>query len=285
MEQLGQIVCNRHEEVWISLKEICRRWHIELRIYDRSDDGWRQPRPGRDLINLPVEQLPLLLDRLGQAKDSCVKRGLLCVSADFDGPEERSAAPTQRDRERAAGIRARRYPRLPVRHPAVCQPMPTGELQRSMVLRGEFRDLSVGGAQIWLPCRLELAQRVEVAAMIDGQPFRAKGEIVGADLQSKGDPKTGYIRHSLRWITYNSAATDILTMTLMQSELAASAEKSDPEFVWPSRPTAEQPTLDAAPDRPTDTGAEKPTLADYSREIGRPLGYMLTSAPAWAAAR
>jgi hypothetical protein len=79
--------------------------------------------------------------------------------------------------------------------------MASGEPQRSVVLRGEFRDLRVGGAQLWLPCRLELAQRVEVAAMIDGQPFRARGEIVGAGLQSKGDPKTGYIRHSLRWIT------------------------------------------------------------------------------------
>lgn len=61
-------------------------------------------------------------------------------------------------------------------------------------------------------------------------------------------------------------------MTLVQSELAASAEESDPEFVRPTQPRAAQPAPTEFPDRPMDAGARNPTLADYSREIDRPLG-------------
>jgi len=223
VEQLGQIPCNGYEEVWVSLKEVCQKWHIEFRVYERSDDGRRQPRPGRDIINLPVEQLPLLLERLRHAKDTCLSRGLLWASVDGAfAPVGRAAAAGRPDRTRVTGIRARQHPRLPVRYAAVCQPMGVGEFRRSTLLRGELRDLSVGGAQIWLPCRLGLAQQVEVSALIQAQPFRAKAEIVGANLRFKGDPATGSIRHSLKWITYSSGAADILTMTLLPPDVVSS---------------------------------------------------------------
>jgi hypothetical protein len=287
MEQLGLVVCNRHEEVWISLKEVRQEWHIELRVYERSDDGGRQPRPGRDVINLPVEQLPLLLERLAQAKDSCLRRGLLWVSGDGHvAPVGRAATAVQPDRARAAGMRARLHPRLPVRYAVLCQPMVVGEVQRSAVLRGEFRDLSVGGAQLWLPSRLNLAQQVEIGAMIEGQAFRAKAEIVGADLRSKGDPETRCIRHSLKWITYNSAAADVLTLTLLQLDVASptadrasgAGPSGEPAgFFGGAEGRGERP--------PAHPGAETPGAAGCSREIGRPLGYMVTSGAAWEAMR
>ena len=52
--------------------------------------------------------------------------------------------------------------------------------------------------------------------MIDGQPFRARAEVVGAGVQMKNGHVGGQIRHSLKWLTYNAAAADILTMTLVQ---------------------------------------------------------------------
>jgi len=85
-----------------------------------------------------------------------------------------------------------------------------------MILQGEFRDISVGGAQVWLPSRLELGQLVDVAGMLDGQPFRARAEVVGAGLQVRKGVNGGLVRHSLKWLTYNAAAADILTMTLVQ---------------------------------------------------------------------
>jgi hypothetical protein len=66
-----------------------------------------------------------------------------------------------------------------------------------------------------------------VAAMIDGQPFRARAEIVGAGLESKHDSSGQSFRHSLRWLSYNAAAGDILTMTLVrQSEGHLSSPES-----------------------------------------------------------
>ena len=45
MEQFGQIVCNRHEALSISLKEVCRSWHVELRIHGRAESGGPESHP------------------------------------------------------------------------------------------------------------------------------------------------------------------------------------------------------------------------------------------------
>jgi len=117
---------------------------------------------------------------------------------------------------------------MQVRYSVICQPLATAHSAHTTILQGEFRDLSAGGAQIWLPCRLELGQQVEIAGMIDGQPFRARAEIVGAGLQAKKGPVGEHVRHSLKWLSYNAAAADILTMTLVQPAGAESARGGSP---------------------------------------------------------
>ena len=217
MERLGQIPCSVYEEMWVSLKEVCQKWHVELRLCGRLDDRLPQERPARVAINLPIEQLPILLEQLAQVRDSCIKRGLLaCESPGETVVMGREESVVLQDRYRLRGQRGRRHPRMQVRYSVICQPLASAQSPRSAILQGEFRDLSAGGAQIWLPCRLELGQQVEIAGMIDGQPFRARAEVVGAGIQLKRGPIGEQVRHSLKWVSYNAAAADILTMTLVQ---------------------------------------------------------------------
>jgi len=217
VEEFGHIAFSEHEQIGIFLKEILRKWHVELRLSSRSEAGSPHLRPARSVIDLPLEQLPMLLDRLTRIRDTCVKRGLLGGQA---APEVftmgRGEPVALRDGSRVRGHRARQHPRMPVRYAILCQTVATEHSPRSMILQGEFRDISVGGAQVWLPSRLELGQLVDVAGMLDGQPFRARAEVVGAGLQVRKGVNGGLVRHSLKWLTYNAAAADILTMTLVQ---------------------------------------------------------------------
>jgi hypothetical protein len=214
-----------YEEMWVSLKEIYRKWHVELRLCSQSDDRLPQERPARVAINLPIEQLPVLLEQLAQVRDSCIKRGLLGRGSTGETVVmDRGESVALQDRYRPRGQRGRRYPRMQVRYSVICQPLATVHSARSTILQGVFRDLSAGGAQIWLPCRLELGQQVEIAGMIDGQPFRARAEVVGAGVQAKRGASGEQVRHSLKWLSYNAAAADILTMTLVQPARADSAQ-------------------------------------------------------------
>jgi hypothetical protein len=179
--------------------------------------------------------------------DSCVKRGLISApSAKEMIVMDRGEPVVLREHSPAHSQRGRRHPRMSVRYPLVCQTVTTTNSPRSRILKGEFRDLGVGGAQVWLPDRLELGQLLEVAAMIDGQPFRARAEIVGAGLQSKRDSSGQSFRHSLRWLSYNSAAGDILTMTLVRQ---SGDQLSSPGHASTSQELPEQATISAHKDK------------------------------------
>jgi len=281
VEQFGQVVCNRHEELWISLKEVCSTWHVEFRVQDRAQDGLTDPRPGRSVINLPVDQLPLFLERLAQVRDSCLKRGQLGAASPGEMViMDRGERVVLRDPDRMRRHRARQHPRLAVRYSVICQPLATDLSPRPLILKAEFRDLSVGGAQIFLPCRLELGQQVEVAGLIKGLPFRARAEVVGAELQADRDVTGGHLRHSLKWLTYNAAAADILTMTLVHapgespaylnagSEPGASSEQAPKGIAGMRRPRA-------------DGTAETCGAIDVSREIDKSPGSAVRSPGAW----
>jgi PilZ domain len=277
VERFGQIVCNRHEELSISLKEVRQRWHVEFCVHGPAQEGLTESRPGRSVINLPIEQLPQFLDRLEQVRDSCVKRGQLDEGSVGEMVVmDQGERVVLRDSDRLRGHRARQHRRFPVRYPVVCQPLPTDRSPRPTILRAEFRDLSVGGAQILLPCRLELGQQVEVAGLIEGQPFRARAEVVGAELQAGGDAIGGDLRHSLKWLTYNAAAADILTMALFRSsgDRPARPDAACEPGTFPEQVPAE--TAWVGWPKPDDTpGAAGPL--GYSREIGKPLGYATPS--------
>jgi hypothetical protein len=238
VEQFGQIICNQHEELWISLKEVGRRWLVELRVRGRAQNGLGESQSRESIITLPIDQLPLLLNRLERVRESCVKRGQLGgASVGEMVVMDRGEEVVLRDPNRMGGHRGRQHPRVPVRYAVLCQPLPTALSPQPLVLRGEFRDLSVGGAQLLLPCRLELGQQVEVAGSIEGQSFRARAEVVGAELRLGRDANGRGLRHHLKWLTYNAAAADILTNTLLR---ATGDSPAHPDTASESGPSREQ---------------------------------------------
>lgn len=230
MENLGRVICNRYEELWISLTEILGKGHLELHVHWRPTDGSPQPSRMRDLVVLPVEQLPALLQHLKQATDLLTRRGLLDPTS---SPEmvlmERGEVIVRGQPTRMTGSRCRRHSRVPVQCAVVCRPLGSNQVESSPLLRGEIRDLSLGGAQAWLPSRVGLFQRVDVAALIDGEPFRARAEIVGADLPTRKHPGTGYLRHSFRWVEIGSKAKDVLSRTVSKALPSGNASADSPQ--------------------------------------------------------
>ena len=107
---------------------------------------------------------------------------------------------------------------------------------------------------------------------------------MGAELQADRDINGGNLRHSLKWLTYNAAAADILTMALLQasgdssahpdaaSESGAPAGQVPAETAWLGWPA------------PGDTPGV-PGPLDHSREIGKPLGYAIPSPDTWSRTR
>jgi hypothetical protein len=171
--------------------------------------------PEEAALRFPTDELPLFLDQRRPVGEPCLSGGQLREATAgaivlMDQGEPVVLPPPDRRGER------RQYPRVPVRYAVLCRPLPTEPLPQPMTHWAAFRNLSVRGAQILLPCRLGLGEQVEVAGWIEGQPFRARAEVVGAELPAGGDTAKGMLRHSVTWLTYNGAAADILTMTLVQ---------------------------------------------------------------------
>ncbi len=232
MEKLGRVICNRHEDMWISLTETLGKSHLELHVYSRSADGSPESSRMRDLVILPIEQLPALLQHLLQARDLCTRRGLL---GNTPPPEmvlmERGEAVGRGRPTPMAGSRCRRHLRVPIQCSVVCRPLGANQDETSPLLRGEIRDLSLEGAQAWLPSRVGLFQRVDVAALIDGEPFRARAEIVAADLPTRNQPGTGYLRHSFRWVEIGPQAKDLLSRTVSKALTPGNASAESPHQV------------------------------------------------------
>ncbi len=78
-------------------------------------------------------------------------------------------------------------------------------------LSGEIRDISAGGAQVWLLQRLPRFKQVDVAFSIDGRGFQGRAEIISVELEARRDPQTGQHRHGLRWVAVEPKAREILS--------------------------------------------------------------------------
>ena len=82
---------------------------------------------------------------------------------------------------------------------------------------GEAVDLSLGGAQVWLPMRLPRYSIAELSTLISGESFTARGEIVSvAALPKMIGGKSSY-RHGLRWLQLAGAAKEVLSRALSSS--------------------------------------------------------------------
>lgn len=219
MGQVWQVRCGPKEELRITLKEVIGTWFVELRAYTRTGTLGEEPRAARDVVNVPLAQLPHLIAELTRVQEHGLRREEPAPPAAPPHPPESELLPHAPRLGIVQPIR--RYPRVPTCYQVTCLPLAAPGAPAARRLLGELRDISLGGAQLQLPARLDLCQSVEVTAFVNGQVFQAQAEIVNAGLRTEQDPVTGYIRHGVRWRPLDSSASTILKQVLMAARGSA----------------------------------------------------------------
>ena len=242
MEHLGKVPCNSLEEVWVSLLEIQGKAHLEFRVRAISASGKTSPLSAREAILLPIDQLQSLLRLLTQIRELCIKRGLLYepgpASAVTMQQGESIALPLQR-----RATTARRDPRIPLRLPVECRLVEAEGIRPTKPVSGEIRDISLRGAQVWLPQRLPRFKQVDVAGLLDGSGFHARAQVVSVELESNRDPTTGFHRHGLQWVAMEPKPREILSTAI------ASRSEGGQAMTPPHRP---EPPRDTGPPVPAE---------------------------------
>ena len=212
MEKLGSMVCNALEEIRVSLRDVRGESHVEFRVYGRSRSGEQDPLPGREAISLPVGLLPALLRVLTQAQDLLIKRGLIHIPSPAEATVMDGGVPITVGLAGPPGRRdSRQYPRVPLSVPVECRAVDPESFWPSKPVNGEAKDVSIGGAQVWLAKRLPRFKQADVFMVIEGMIFRARAEIVGVELETNKETKGGNYRHSLRWVTMEAHAKAALS--------------------------------------------------------------------------
>lgn len=210
---LDQVSHNQFEDICLTLWDVHPAPHVELRVYRRA------PRPGADTlprtegISVPVDALPDLLRMLEQTQERLIRQGLVHL------PSSAAGATTMEGGEMVPlGISVpsshrgdcRRESRTTLEVPAGCRLLGDAGPCGSEPLIGEIRDVSRGGAQIWLPRRLPLFSRAEVFMRIGELNFQGRAEVVGAEVH----PKNGRYRHGLRWLLLNAESKTALSKVI-----------------------------------------------------------------------
>ncbi len=228
-EKLGQVSRNKLEDIWVSLHEVRGEPQVELRVCVRSAAGDTKPLLGREGIVFPASLLPDLLRVLTQAQELLLKRGLIYFPTSAVVLER--GEPTAVRRAASPGPQAsRRNPRVPVSLPVECRLVDPDASRPDKQVAGEARDVSIGGAQVWLPKRLPRFVQVEVSTVMAGMNFRARAEVVTVEMEAKKDPKTGYHRHGLRWVVLDAPAKAALSKVIPEPTQALTMEAAmDPE--------------------------------------------------------
>jgi hypothetical protein len=215
MDKLGSLVCNSLEEIRVSLRDIRGKPHVEFRVYARPRSGESGALPGREAIALPASLLPVFLRVLTQAQEILIKRGLIYIPTPAEATVLEHGEPVTIRLAVPPGHRdARKYPRVPLSVAVECRLVDPESFWRAKPVNGEAKDVSIGGAQVWLAKRLPRFKQADVFMVIEGMIFQARAEIVGAELETKKDVKTGNYRHSLQWITMEGHSKEALSKVL-----------------------------------------------------------------------
>ncbi|HSB78272.1 MAG TPA: PilZ domain-containing protein [Candidatus Methylomirabilis sp.] len=229
MEHLGKVPCNPLEELWVSLREIQGKPQLELRIRTISASGKTPPLSEREPVLLPIGQLESLLRLLTRAREFCINRGLLYEP----GP---ATVVTMEQGESIAlslekrGITVRRDPRIPVRLSVECRLVESEGNRLPKPVSGEMRDISIRGAQVWLPQRLPRFKHVDVSGLLDGMGFQARAQIANVGLESNRDPTTGFHRHGLQWVAMEPKQREILTTAITKRSESAQGKTPSAEL-------------------------------------------------------
>jgi PilZ domain-containing protein len=213
-ETLGHVLCNPLEEVRLSLRKIRGESNVELRVYRRAVPTDASPLPSTEGVAIPVNVLPELIRVLTQAQDSLTKQGRMFVPSSTETRiMERGELITEGLGERKVDQRGRQYPRVSLNIPVECRLLDPGSIWAGKSVTGDVKDVSLGGAQVFLPKCFPRFRQLDVIMMIEGAPFRARAEVVGTDLMKmkKGQESC---RHNLRWVAMDAAAKSALSKVL-----------------------------------------------------------------------
>jgi hypothetical protein len=213
-KDLGRVSRNDSEEIRLTLREVRGELCLELRVYTRSAHHGGMLVPDPEAIVVPLRVLPDLCRVLEQSHGRLVKEGL---AASPSRPTIVTVQPTESPTLclgdlQAAMPNARSEPGTSVTLPVECYLLKTSpDTWPSKPLpgrvAGEIRDVSSGGAEVWLPEQFPISSHLAVLMRIGEMTFRAQTEVVG----TAPHPMDGYYRHSLRWLSLSPQAEAALS--------------------------------------------------------------------------
>ena len=211
-ERLGHLVRDQGEEIWVSLREAGGEQHIELRVYERHASTKAEPAPGSERLSLPVTLLPALVKTLAGAQDTLVHRGVIYVAPTPSVTHmERGDALSFLTEARPKTHAARKHQRVALNVRGECRLLDKKSFWPGKPVAGDILNVSLGGAQVCLPTRFPRFGQVELFMVVDGIMFRGRAEVAGADAEVQSGPTYGQFRHSLRWVSLEGPAKDVLT--------------------------------------------------------------------------
>ena len=211
-KRLGRISRTKLEDICVSIRDVQGTPHVDLRVYRRSARLGGDGVAGMEGITVPLRLLPELLRVLDESQDRLFQEMLKHPRshANATKPEVDETVEHHNPNNAAAPRRLlgdRRGCRVVLKVPVECRHWPAVD---SHAARGETEDVSVGGAQVWLPERFPLLSPVAVSMQIAGLPFQVLAEIVSVGLRQTH----GRYRHSLRWLGLNAQAKAALSQVI-----------------------------------------------------------------------
>jgi hypothetical protein len=121
---------------------------------------------------------------------------------------------------------SRQHPRVTLNVRGECRQLDKKDFWPGKPVVGEVLNVSAGGAQVCLPQRFPRFSQVELFMVVDGLVFRGRAEVAGADASVQGGTAGGQFRHSLRWMSLEGPAKDVLTR-IVASRTARPADPAE----------------------------------------------------------
>ena len=213
-KDLGRVSRNDSEEIRLSLREVRGELCLELRVYTRSAHHGGMPVPDPEAIVVPVRVLGHLCRLLEQTQDRLIKEGLMEAPSPAKVITMQAGEPVTvclGDPEATPSPNTRGEPRMPIKLPVECYLLRTPDIWPSKPLpghvTGEIRNVSGGGAEVWLPEQFPISTHLAILVRIGEMTFRAQAEVVG----TTPHPKDGHYSHDLHWLSLSPQAEAALS--------------------------------------------------------------------------
>lgn len=211
-ERLGYLVRGQGEEVWVTLRNGSGESQVELRVYERQTSVNAELAPGKERVSIRVSLLPALVKTLSQAQETLAQRGLIYVPPTPKVTHmERGSAVALGTEDRPKVQASRKHPRVALNIRGECRLLDKKSFWPGKPVVGEILNVSLGGAQACFPTRFPRFGQVELLMVVDGMMFRGCAEVAGADAEVQSGPTYGQFRHSLRWVSLEGPAKEVLT--------------------------------------------------------------------------